>query len=158
MIINGTAYWAKIVGEPQTGYDKTQKEWSLDLGNLTDETVAKLEEVGLGPKIKRDEKRGAYISFKRKSLKKDPTTGNMIPAKPIKIVDAHKRDWDGKTLIGNGSELNVSFVVNETEYNKKKFKKPGVIAVQVVKLVEYEGGDREEFPEYNDDSDGWSED
>lgn len=160
MIIQGTAYWAKIVGDPQPGYDKTQKEWSIDVGNLDDETVQKLKAEGIGNKVKnKGDDRGNFISFKRKALKKDQATGQMVPSKPIKIVDAQKREWDGKTLIGNGSTVNVSFVINDVPYNGKNFRKPGIIAVQVVKLVDYEGGQREEFPEYNDDgSDNWDAD
>jgi hypothetical protein len=145
MIIQGTAYWAKIVGEPQPGFDKSQKEWSLDL-SVNDDTVAKLKAEGLGPKIKnKQDDRGNFISFKRKQIRAD---GSF--AQPIPIKDAKGQDWDGKTLIGNGSLVNVMFLINDTEYKGKKFKKPGILKVQVVKLVEYEGGEREEFPEYDE--------
>lgn len=106
----------------------------------------------MGHKVK-NKGDGSFIQFKRKALKKDQATGQMVPAKPIEIVDKNRNPWDGKTLIGNDSVLNVNFVVNETTYNNKKFLKPGIIKVQVVELVEYEGGEREEFPDYNDGND-----
>jgi hypothetical protein len=159
LIIQGIAHWAKIVGDPQPGYDKTQKEWSLDL-EIDEATIEKLKEVGLGHKVKTSKGDSPYtfIQFKRKALKKDQATGQMVPAKPIKIVDAQKRAWD-ETLIGNGSLLNVSFMVNEVPYNGRIHLKPGIVGVQVVKLVEYEG--REDFEEYPVDDDGnedWSQD
>lgn len=153
MIIQGHAFWAKIVGEPQPGYDKNTKEWSMDL-SINDDTVKKLKAEGLGPKIKnKQDDRGNFISFKRKQVRAD---GSF--SKPIPIKDAKGQDWDGKTLIGNGSLVNVMCVINETEYQGKKHLKPGIIKVQVVKLVEYEGGDREDFPEYNEDGqEVWAE-
>lgn len=152
LILQGSAYWAKIVGDPQPGYDKTQKEWSMDLGNLTEKNIATLKEAGLGHKVKnKGDDRGDFIQFKRKALKKDQATGAMVPSKPIEIVDKDKNPWDGKTKIGNGSTVNVKFLVNETTYNGKKFLKPGIIGVQVVKHVPWEGGDHEDFPEYNED-------
>jgi hypothetical protein len=57
------------------------------------------------------------------------------------------KPWDGKTKIGNGSKVNVKFVINDVPYGGKVWKKPGILGVQVVDLVPYEGGDYEEFPE-----------
>lgn len=156
MIIKGIAHWAKVVGEPQPGYDKTKREWSLDL-EIDADTKKLLAKEGLGPKIKLS-KDGEYeyLSFKRPEFRKDGT-----PAKPIRIVDAQKNAWPADTKIGNGSVVNVSFVINETEYNGKKHKKPGIIAIQVLKLVEYEGGEREDFEAYPSDETGaetWGED
>lgn len=138
MIIKGKAYWAKIVGDPQPGYDKTQKEWSIDL-SIDEATKALLKKEGVGSKVKNsDDVRGDYITFKRKAIRQDGE-----PAKPIRVVGLgpdKKGLWD-KTLIGNGSEVNVSFVINEGTYNLKPYKKPSIIAVQVVNLVPYEGKD-----------------
>lgn len=146
MIINGIAHWAKVVGPAQPGYDKTQKEWSIDVA-INEATKKVLQEAGIGSKVKnKGDDRGDFITFKRKELRSDGT-----PAKPIEIKNSMGKPWDGKTLIGNGSEVNIKFLVNEVPYNGKVFKKPGILALQVVKLVEYEGGDREDFPEYNED-------
>lgn len=152
MIIQGIAHWAKIVGKPQPGYDKSKKEWSLDL-EINDEVKKQLVDLGLKAKIKEHDDGYKYITFKRPAVRSDGTE-----AKPIRIVDHKKAEWDGKTLIGNGSVVNVSFVVNETEYQGKTFKKPGIISVQVVKLVPYESKG-EDFPEYNEEgAEDWSQD
>lgn len=155
MITQGKAHWAKIVGKPHPGYDKTKKEWSMDL-EVDDEAIKKIIEAGI-PKSKIKESEDGsykYISFKRNAVKSDGED-----SKPIRIVDAKKAAWDGKTLIGNGSVVNVSWLVNETEYNGKKFKKPGILAVQVVELVPYEGrGGDDDFPEYDGDgNENWDE-
>lgn len=153
MIIQGIAHWAKIVGEPQPGYDKSKKEWSLDL-EVNADTKELLTKVGLGHKVKMV-KSGEYeyITFKRPELKSDGK-----PSKPIRIAGPDTKPWSG-AKIGNGSVLNVSFVVNEVPYQGKIHKKPGIIAVQVVKHVPHESGDEFEAVEVEVDTDGnedWS--
>lgn len=144
MIIQGLAYYAKIVGDPHPAFDKNEREWSIDV-TVDADTRVKLEAEGLGPKIRnKGDERGDFISFKRKAVKIDGT-----PAKPLEIKDHNKKLWDDRK-IGNGSTVNVMFLINDTEYNKKKFRKPGILGVQVVSLVPYEEKEREEFPEYND--------
>lgn len=145
MIINGICFWAKVVGAAQPGYDKTKKEWSIDV-SISKETKDVLVKEGLKSKIKnKGDDRGDFISFKRKEVRNDGTL-----SKPIRIVDNAKREWDQTVLIGNGSEVNVSFMINDYEYNGVAGKKPGLIAVQVVKLVPYEGGEYEEFATYDE--------
>src|SRR4051812_34403485 len=113
LIQGGKAYWAKVVGNPVPGYDKTKKEWSFDLalGGATidgqDATKA-LRSLGLGRYIKnKADDRGDYIHMKRKALKADGSAST-----PIRIVDHHNEPWDTR-LIGNGSTLNVSVGLNE---------------------------------------------
>lgn len=109
---------------------------------------------GLKAKIKnKGDDRGDFISFKRKEIRSDGVT-----AKPIRVVDNLKKLWDQEVKIGNGSEVNVSFVVNEYTYNGTTGKKPGLIAIQVVKLVPYEGGNHEDFATYDEEgNETWDE-
>lgn len=88
----------------------------------------------MGPKIK-DKGNGAYITFKRKELKKDGS-----PNQPIRVVDSSGNNWNPKTKIGNGSTVNVNFALNE--YKPKDFN-ANILSLQVWDLVVYEGG---EFP------------
>lgn len=154
MIIQGIAWWAKIVGNPHPGYDKSQKEWSMDL-SVDDEVKAKLVEEGLKSKIKnKGDDRGNFISFKRKATKVDGSE-----AKPIRVVGPGGKDdaWDDRK-IGNGSKVNVSFVINDKTFEGKSFRSAGIIAVQVIDLVPYEGGDYEEFGSYDaDGNETWDE-
>jgi len=147
MMIQGTAYWAKIVGAPVPGYDKSQKEWTFDLA-IDDDTVEKLTELGCKDQIRnKNDDRGNFITFKRRAV-----TREGEPAKPFFIVDNMKREWDGKTRIGNGSILNVKFAVNDITYQGKTRPKASAISIQVWKHVPY---DNDEFPVNEDGAESW---
>lgn len=151
MIIRGKTKWAKIVGAPGWGYQKQHKEWSFDL-SIDEASKKSLLDAGMDRKyIKNvDDDRGDFISFKRRELKKDGT-----PGKPIALFDRKGQEWDGKTLIGNGSVLNVKIALNEVP--NQKGTKPGVIKVQVWDLVEYEGkNDDEDFPVDGGSEEPWA--
>ena len=148
MLIRGKCRWAKIVGAPVWGFEKTFREWTVDV-YIDDKTAEKLAAEGLKDIIK-DKGDGKFVAFRRKELKKDGT-----PNKPIRIVDAKGEEW-GKQLIGNGSTVNVNFAVNE--YKPKKFS-ANILSLQVWEHVSYTGG---EFPIKEDDgtenteADDWS--
>lgn len=146
MLIQGTAKWAKIIGEPSWGYENKFKEWSIDV-YPNEEGLAKLIAEGLGKKLK-DNGNGKYITFKRKELKQDGSPNN-----PIRIVDHRGQPWDSRK-IGNGSTVNVNFVTNEYGKNEKG---ANIMSLQVWDYVPYEGG---EFPtrEDNNNQENWEED
>lgn len=104
---------------------------------VDDATEQKLKDVGLGAKLK-DKGNGVYITFKRKELKVDGSANQ-----PIRIVDHRGEAWDNRK-IGNGSTVNVNFMLNEF--------KPGqvnanILSLQVWDYVAYSGG---EFPTRED--------
>jgi len=144
MLIQGKAKWAKIIGEPTWGYQNKFKEWSVDV-YVDGDTVKKLKAEGLGSKIK-DKGNGEYITFKRKELKADGT-----PNQPIRVVDHRGQAWDNRK-IGNGSTVNVNFVINEYKPGENN---ANILSLQVWDLVPFEGG---EFP-IKEDADGgdWKE-
>ena len=154
MIIKGNAYWAKVLGKPAKGYNEGEFEWSIDV-TVNAETRKLLAEAGIADRIKnKNDARGDFIQFKRKSVKYDGT-----PAKPIRVVDAAGKPWDQDTLIGNGSVVNVQFLINEIPLagGKRVIIKPSVVAIQVWELVPYEGGNREDFPTKSTDTESWEE-
>jgi len=155
MMLQGKGYWSKVLGKPQDGYTKGEREWSIDIG-LDEAAVAKyLAEGGSDFYLKTKDNHpaeGQYIPFKRKEIKQDGT-----PAKPITVVDRKGQPWDPAKKIGNGSVLNFKFALNDVEVGKAKRKKPSLIAIQVWDLVEYEGGSNEEYVEFPSDDD-WSND
>lgn len=148
LIRDGKAYWAKIVGNPVPGYDKTQKEWSFDLALATAtidgvDAAKALRKAGLGRYIKnKEDDRGDFVHLKRKAMKRDPQDATkLVPAEPIRIVDHRGEPWQ-KRLIGNGSTLNVSVAVNENPGNNGKtqlFMSP--MSVQVWEHVPYKPKD-----------------
>lgn len=147
MVINGTAYYAKILGKPAWGYKNQYKEWSFDLA-ISDETRKGLIKAGMDASVikNKGDDRGDFITFKRRELKKDGTAG-----KPFEVLDKKQQPWDQTKLIGNGSKLNVKIALNE-QFERKGLK-PGAIRVQIVEHVPYEGraGDDEDLPMYNDE-------
>lgn len=134
MLLEGCKiYWAKLIGAPRPGYGDVGTEWSFDL-SLTPESKKALIAAGAKSAIKnKDDEKGDFIRLKRKGTKSDGT-----PAKPISIVDHKNEPWDNR-LIGNGSTVNVSLVLQE--YGEGKAKKMSVrpIAVQVWELKKFEG-------------------
>ncbi len=147
-MLRGTAFWAKVVGNAPKGYADGPAEWSFDVA-ITGDQAASLVDNGADvyvktPKNEEDHAGLNYVTFKRPAVKSDGT-----PAKPFRIVGSDREPWDGKTLIGNGSEINVHYVLNEMTYGKNKGKfKPAALAIQVVKLEPYVG--KPEFPTYDE--------
>lgn len=155
MILQGTAYWAKVLGKPQDGYTKGEREWSVDVA-LDDSVADKyLAEGGSDFYLKTKENHPAngkcYLAFKRKEIKQDGS-----PAKPIEVVDNKGNPWDPSVKIGNGSVVNFKFALNEVTVAGKTRLKPSLIGLQVWEHVPYEGGDSE-FTEYPtvDNEESW---
>lgn len=148
MIIKGKAFWCKIVGDPVQAYDKDEKEWCIDVGQLDEATIEKLTKMGMRPSYIKDkgDERGKFLQLRRKALKTDGT-----PAQPIEIQDAHGEPWDGKTLIGNGSTINVAIGLNTVKWKGDQWLKPSLISVQVWDLVPYQpkGFPRKAAPDAN---------
>ena len=147
MIITGFAHYAKVLGKPAWGYEKQYKEWSIDVAISADTRTALIAAGMDSAAIKnKGDDRGDFITFKRREFKKDGE-----PGKPIEVVDKKQQAWDHAKLIGNGSKINAKIALNEQV--GKKGLKPGIIKLQVVDLVEYEGRamDEEDLPTYADD-------
>jgi hypothetical protein len=123
--VSGKAYWASL-SAPNTTYEPV---WCIDV-TVDEKTKVELESIGLNVQNKGDEK-GDFIKIKRKVMKPDGTEREAP-----NVVDSKRNPWD-KSLIGNGSDVNVKFKVYEYEYNKNHGVSADLIAVQVVKLVPY---------------------
>jgi len=151
-VIKGSAYWTKIFGEPVEGYDPSEKEWTIDV-TVDDNARDVLTQLGLEGKInspthkrngderpKPHDSGEDYITFVRKGVKQDGE-----PAKPIRVIDKHRRDWNPEDKLGNGTVVAVSFAVNEGEYRGKPWRKPGILGVMVLDHVPYESDDFDQF-------------
>jgi hypothetical protein len=149
MMIQGKGYWARITGNPHNGYKSEAPQdrlWSFDL-SIADDVVQKFKAAGIADKIKnKNDERGNFVTWKRKAIKKDG-----MPAKPIRVVDRAGQPWDPAKKIGNGSTLNVQFIINDEGSPNPR---PSVLAVQVWELVEYEGGGGGDFEEFPVDASG----
>lgn len=138
--IRGTAFWAKIVGDPVPNYSKDGYEWVMDVA-LDSAGVKEVKALGIGDKIKnKDDERGQFIQVKQRRERADGGE-NRAP----KIVNAAGRDWNGEK-IGNGSKVDVKLSV--VDYGKGKKKGVYLQGVRVLDLVTYE---TQEFPSLTPD-------
>ena len=141
--LRGKCYWAKV-HEPEPNYfDPEKVEYSINIGHLTDDDKALLQSLNLGDKIKTDKKdvMGDFVQFKAKNVKTiyNRETGERDEIEnTIMVVDADLNPVPTDVLIGNGSEVVVSF----QPIHYKKLKKWGVelLGVQVLELNEYSPG------------------
>lgn len=140
VVLRGKAMYAKILGDPVLNYSKDGKEWKMDLV-IDKADIKELKSYGIGDRVKtKDEYADGqpYISFKQREFR--TVNGEDVPNDPIRVVDSKGNPWDQGKLIGNGSTLDVKFVVKDWGAGKKK----GVYirAVRVLDLVSFA---REEF-------------
>ena len=141
--LRGKCYCAKV-HEPEPNYfDPEKVEYSINIGHLTDDDKALLQSLNLGDKIKTDKKdvMGDFVQFKAKNVKTiyNRETGERDEIEnTIMVVDADLNPVPTDVLIGNGSEVVVSF----QPIHYKKLKKWGVelLGVQVLELNEYSPG------------------
>jgi len=132
MVIRGKASYAKILGDPVLNYSKDGKEWKMDLV-IDDATEKEFKAAGIGDRVKRKEKylnNAPHVTFKQAEFRRSGE-----PNRPIKVTDILGDDWDQKKLIGNGSDVDVTFVVQDHGPGKKKGMY--IRSVRILKLVEY---------------------
>ncbi len=132
-VVQGTLYWAHV-RKPNPISDREQYTAVLA---LNDSDTTRLKELGANIQNKGDE-RGNYVTMK----------STFAP----RIVDAKKKEMDGKVLIGNGTKANVVIHVYEWSYAKKKGVSIGMDVIQVTELVTFEA------ISLLDETDGYTED
>lgn len=128
--VSGTIKWAKVF-EPGDNFDKTGKEWSVDL-YPDKESIATIKASGsaVSPKVGDD---GVFYKFKR-PVQKVTRSGMILNFEPPAVLDSEKKPIN--QLIGNGSKGKVVFSVYTP---MKGTSRPGtrLEAVIVDELVEY---------------------
>jgi hypothetical protein len=140
--LRGKCYWAKV-HEPVPNFFSPEKiEYSITIGQLTDNDVAFLKSQNLGSKIKDDVKGstggGKYIEFKTKNVKsvRNHETGEREDVEnTIMVLDAELNPLSPDILIGNTSEVVVSF--QPIHYKKLNIWGVELLGVQVLELNEY---------------------
>ena len=133
-IIKGTAFWASVQ-QPNTKFEPV---WSIDVCNLDDAAKATLKNDGLEDKIKnKEDERGDFIQLKQKVHARD---GSMF-VQP-KVIDSSKNEFTD--LIGNGSTVAAKYATRDYDFAGNVGVTADLKAVQVIKLVPYEGKAPEE--------------
>lgn len=146
-IIQGKAYWCKLLGKPRPSYDGKSLEWTVDI-LLDKDSLKALQEFGVDRfyikkgKPNKDNTPNELtgkptLKFSRKSVKADGT-----PTKPVPIRDEAGDPWDPDKLIGNGSVVNFKIMKYEVKLpgQPKRFK-PYLLEMQVWDHVSYESAE-----------------
>lgn len=144
LVYRGAIQYAKVLGDPVLNYNKDGQEWKFDFIPDDDKAAAKeLKSLGVGDRLRSlEDSEGnpryggsKYMSFKQNANRKDGT-----PNIPIRVVDAAGNPWNEDELIGNGSRVDVKFVVIDN--GKGRFNGVYPRSIRVLELVPYR---KEEF-------------
>lgn len=135
MVIRGKTSYAKILGDPVLNYSKDGKEWKMDLV-IDKDIIKEFKDAGIGDRVKSKPEYldgQPYVTFKQAEVRRDGKQND-----PIKVVDILGDPWNQKTLLGNGTDVEVTFAVADHGPGKKKGMY--IRQVRILKLVPY-GGD-----------------
>lgn len=140
--VRGTAYWAKVFGEPRQNNFNDYREHTIDL--VVDEDGIRLfKELKVGDRLKpSNQTKGMFYTFKQKEFRADGVTKND----PIRVVDINNQPWPEGKLIGNGTKVDIKFYFQPASGAKKA----GLYikGIRVLDLVTYES---QEFPPIESD-------
>lgn len=142
-VFRGKAQYAKVLGEPMLNYNKDGKEWKMDLVLADKGTLAEAKKLGIGDRVKQKDDYvdgQSYMTFKQAEFKRDGTAND-----PIKVTDILGNPWPKDKLIGNGSDVDVKFVV--IDYGPGKKSGVYIRSIRVLKLVEYNKKEFDDLPE-----------
>jgi len=142
MVVRGKLSYAKILGDPVLNYAKDGKEWKLDL-EIDPATEKEFKAAGLADRVKRKDNYldgRPHVTFKQAEFRRDPDPITGLPKRndPIKVTDIIGDPWDQKTLLGNGTDADVTFAVADHGPGKKKGMY--IRSVRILKHIPYEGG------------------
>ena len=135
-VLEGTAYWA-FVTTPNTTYDPC---YTVNLV-VDNETAQQFEDRGFTVKQMNE---GPAIIIKRKVN----GPNGMIRKAPV-LLDRRKQEID--VSVGNGSHVKVQYKEWESQWNGKTFKGLDFVKMQVLSLVEFNGGVDDEFDVEDED-------
>jgi len=142
-VFRGKAQYAKVLGEPMLNYNKDGKEWKIDLVLADKGLLAEAKKLGIGDRVKQKDDYvdgQSYMTFKQAEFKRDGTANE-----PIKVTDILGNAWPKDKLIGNGSDVDVKFVV--IDYGPGKKSGVYIRSIRVLKLVEYNKKEFDDLPE-----------
>jgi hypothetical protein len=113
--VRGTVYWCE-----RNKLNKFSEKYQVQLANLSEKAVEAIEEMGIAPSNKGDE-RGFFITMKS--------------TRPMKLTDEEGNEIPQEVLIGNGSKAVA--VVGYYDWKKGVGRSPSMIKMKVTDLVEY---------------------
>jgi hypothetical protein len=113
--VKGKVYWCE-----RNKLNKFSNKYQVQLGNLSEKAIDAIEEMGIAPTNKGDE-RGFYITMKSKN--------------PLKITDESGTEIHEDILIANGSDAVA--VVGYFDWSVGTGRSPSMIKMKVTNLIEY---------------------
>jgi len=115
LTIKGTLYWVE-----RNKLNKFSNKYQVQLGNLSDKAVEAIEEMGIAPSNKGDD-RGFFITMKSNN--------------PMRLTDENGVEIPEDVLIANGSEAIA--VVGYYDWSVGTGRSPSMIKMKVTNLIEY---------------------
>ena len=120
IIINATAYWAFLTNKNQYG------DFSIDLCNLSDAAVSKLQSVGLKIASKDDKpEQGNYLSCKSKHA--------------IRFYGTGGEEMTDMVQVGNGSKVKAVVSPYDWTFAGKSGKSASIYKLVITDLIPFEG-------------------
>jgi glutamine synthetase len=113
--VRGTVYWCE-----RSKLNKYSNKYQVQLGNLSEKAVEALEEMGIAPSNKGDE-REFFITMKSNN--------------PMRLTDADGVEIPEDVLIANGSEAVA--VVGYYDWSVGTGRSPSMIKMKITNLIEY---------------------
>jgi hypothetical protein len=113
--VRGTVYWCE-----RNKLNKYSNKYQVQLGNLSDKAVEAIEEMGIVPTNKGDD-RGFFIVLKSTN--------------PMRLTDADGVEIPQDILIANGSEAVA--VVGYYDWPIGEGRSPSMIKMKITNLIEY---------------------
>lgn len=143
-VFRGKAQYAKVLGDPVLNFNKDGKEWKLDVVFPDDKGIkAEAKKLGIADRVKQKDSYAegqAYMTFKQAEFKRSGEANERV-----KVTDILGNPWPQTTLIGNGSDIDVKFVV--VDYGPGKKHGVYIRSIRVLKLVEYNKQEFDAIPE-----------
>ena len=144
-VFRGKAQYAKVLGEPMLNYNKDGKEWKIDVIFADEKGIkAEAKKLGIADRVKQKDDYAdgkPYMTFKQAEYKRNGEANERV-----KVTDILGNPWPQDKLIGNGSDIDVKFVV--VDYGPGKKHGIYIRSIRVLKLVEY---NKQEFDAVSDD-------
>ena len=145
IIFNAELHWVKLGDKVDMGFDGNSPSWIVEMRTRDKEEGASWKAQNLNVKTK-DDNDGIFWSA---SVKKPTTAKNGKEQTSPPVVGKDKFPFENVEGIGNGTIANVKIHQFDYDYNGKKGVGSRLEAIQVVDLVEYEGGSvTDGFPDF----------
>tara|TARA_X000001388_G_scaffold65139_1_gene51533 strand:- start:1192 stop:1596 length:405 start_codon:yes stop_codon:yes gene_type:complete len=113
--VRGTIYWCE-----RNKLNKFSNKYQVQLGNLSEKAVEAIEDMGIAPSNKSDE-REFFITMKSNN--------------PMRLTDENGVEIPEDVLIANGSEAVA--VVGYYDWSVGTGRSPSMIKMKVTNLIEY---------------------